>query len=91
MGGRDSWQEILAYGVFGALWFLAMCLNAFSSQVRTTTTGIALLSSLAAVGLGLVPHRLRLGPGLDIYVALFPVIHFLATCTFLSAQRKAAS
>lgn len=33
-------QEILVYGVFGALWFLAMYLDAFSVQVRTTLTGI---------------------------------------------------
>ncbi|MFC6840754.1 hypothetical protein [Xanthomonas theicola] len=84
-------QEIIVYGVFGALWFLAMYLNAFSVQVRTTTTGIILLSGIAAFGFGFVPHRLRLGPGFDIYVALFPVIHFLATFAFLSAQRKAAS
>lgn len=82
-------QEILVYGMFGALWFLALSLDAFSAQVRTTTTGIFLLSGLAAFGLGFVPHRLRLGPGFDIYVALFPVIHFLATVAFLSARRKA--
>lgn len=80
-------QEILVYGVFGALWFLTMYLNAFSAQVRTTTTGIVLLSGLAAFGLGFVPHRLRLDPGFDIYVALFPVIHFLATFAFLSSKR----
>lgn len=84
-------QEILVYGVFGALWFLAMYLNAFSAPVRTTATGIVLLSGLAAFGLGFVPHRLRLGPGFDIYVALFPVVHFLATFTFLSARRRAAN
>ncbi|AOL21104.1 membrane protein [Xanthomonas phaseoli pv. phaseoli] len=84
-------QEILVYGVFGALWFLAMYLNAFSAQVRTTLTGIVVLSGLAACGLGFVPHRLRLGPGADIYVTLFPVIHFLATFTFLSVRRKAAN
>lgn len=82
-------QEILVYGVFGALWFLALYLNAFSAKVETTTTGIFLLSGLAALGLGFVPHRLRLGPGFDIYVVLFPVIHFLATFAFLSAKRKA--
>jgi len=84
-------QEIFVYGVFGALWFLAMYLDTFSVQVRTTLIGIVVLSGLAAFGLGFVPHRLRLGPGFDIYVALFPVIHFLATFAFLSAARKAAS
>lgn len=84
-------QEIFVYGVFGALWFLSMYLNAFGAQVRTTLTGIVILSGLAAFGLGFAPHRLRLGPGFDIYVALFPMIHFLATFAFLSAKRKAAT
>lgn len=84
-------QEILVYGVFGALWFLVMYFNAFGAQVRTTTLGIVLLSGVAAFGLGFIPHRLRLGPGLDIYVALFPVIHFLATFAFLLARRRVAS
>lgn len=48
-------QEILVYGVFGALWFRAMYLDAFSVQVRTTLTGIVVLSGLAAFGLGFVP------------------------------------
>ncbi|AMU99297.1 hypothetical protein [Xanthomonas citri] len=84
-------QEILVYGAFGALWFLAMYSNAFSAQFRTTTMGIALLSGLAAFGLGFAPHRLRLGAGFDIYVTLLPVAHFLATFAFLSARRKATS
>lgn len=81
--------EILVYGVFGALWYTALYLNAFSAQVRITLTGIAILSGLAAFGLGFVPHRLRLGAGFDIYVVLFPAVHFLATFAFLSARRKA--
>lgn len=82
-------QEILVYGVFGTLWFLALHLNAFSTQARTSAMGIFLLSGLAAFGLGFIPHRLRLGPGFDIYMFLFPVIHFLATFTFLSVRRNA--
>ncbi|MCD9027828.1 hypothetical protein LDO26_06370 [Luteimonas sp. BDR2-5] len=82
-------QEIIVYGVFGALWFLALSLNAFGAQIKSTTTGIFLLSGLAAFGLGFIPHRLRLSPGIDIYVVLFPMIHFLATFAFLTAKRKA--
>lgn len=81
-------QEILVYGVYGALWFLAMYLNAFNAQVRSRTAGIVLLSGLAAFGLGFVPHRLRFGPGFDIYVALFPAVHFLAAFIYLSARRS---
>lgn len=81
-------QEALIYSAFGSLWFLAMYLNAFSAHVRTKNTGIFILSGLAALGLGFVPHRLRLGPEFDIYIVLFPMIHFLSTFAFLLGRRE---
>ncbi|GEM_PF-1946541 len=83
-------HEILVYGAFGALWYLALYLDAFSAKAESTIAGIFMLSGLAALGLGFVPHRLRLGPGSDLYVILFPVTHFLATFVFLSAKRMAS-
>lgn len=84
-------QEILVYGVFGALWYMALYFSAFGVRARTSLAGILLLSGLAAFGLGFVPHRLRLGGGFDVYVALFPTIHFFTTFAFLSARQKVTS
>lgn len=80
-------QELLVYGAFGVLWFAALSMNTFG---RTSLIGMAVVSGLAAFGLGFVPHRLRLGGGFDIYVVLFPVAHFIATLAYLWARRKSS-
>lgn len=77
-------QELLIYGALGVLWFSALLLNAFRMGA---TLSAALVSGFAAIGLGFVPHRLRLGGGFDFYVVLFPVIHFIATFVYLKSRK----
>ena len=77
-------QELAIYGAFGVLWFAALGGSAFNSLSMATRL---ILSGLAAFGLGFVPHRLRLGGGFDLYVVLFPVVHFFATFAYLSKKR----
>jgi len=77
-------QEILVYGAFGALWYFALYRS--SLGVKLAPASIIVVSVFAAFGLGFVPHRLRLGGDFDLYVVLFPAIHFLTTFAFFAAQ-----
>ncbi|WP_340648267.1 hypothetical protein [Pseudoxanthomonas winnipegensis] len=79
-------QELAVYGAFGMLWFAALGGNAFNSSSMASKL---FLSGLAAFGLGFVPHRLRVGGAFDLYILLFPVIHFFATFAYLSTRQKA--
>lgn len=78
-------QEILVYGALGMFWYSALY---FNPTDKANLVGVALLSGLAAFCLGFVPHRLRLGGGFDIYIILFPVLHFVTTFLFLNARRR---
>ena len=78
-------QELVVYGIYGALWYLALL---SWRSVITRKRFMLLLSFLAAFGLGFVPHRLRLGSGMDPYVILFPVAHFVTTGLYLFLRRR---
>lgn len=68
-------QELIIYGGFGILWFALL--------INKRSTDLLLFAGLSAMGLGFVPHRLRLGETDDFLVFLFPLIHFSSTYIYL--------
>lgn len=78
-------EELLVYGAFGLLWFLLV--------VGRSGARPLLLATLSALGLGFVPHRLRLGTGLaklDTFVVLVPLAHFLGMYAFCWLRDRSA-
>lgn len=73
-------QELIIYGIFGLLWFAMLLDRPLSHRL--------LLATLSAVALGFVPHRLRFGSGLDLFVVLFLLVHFFSTYIYLYASNR---
>lgn len=76
-------QELINYGIFGLLWFVMLL--AWPSSHRLIFAG------LSAVVIGFAPHRLRFGSGLDLFVVLFPLVHFCSTYIYLFASKPQES
>lgn len=76
-------QELIIYGTFGLLWFAMILARIHSHHL--------LYAALSAIALGFVPHRLRFSGGIDLFVVLFPLVHFISTYAYLRASNQVGS
>ena len=79
-------QERILYGAIGVVWYIILvCSYLFNVKAWYVLPAIA-QSLAAALILGFVPHRLKLGSDFDFHILTMPALHFVATLLFVAAR-----